>query len=250
MQSVHKFLFDVSFDQAGPPPEPQPEPAPEPVEPVYGEADLAAARREAFAAGKAEGAAEAAAEARAGIERAVSAALTAIAEALPKLIEARAEADRLAVRTAVETAVAIARKLHPELARRHGLDEVEGVLRHCLEERREEPRLVVRIEDGLLGALGARIDPLARSLGFEGRVILLADETIAPGDCRVEWADGGVERSGAALWEEVDAAVGRALAELSSAAPAADDGNDTDNGSDTDNADTADTAAEGRSEPA
>lgn len=212
MQSVHKFLFETSFDQvrpAAPKQAPAPAPAPVPPEPSYTAADLAAAREEAFAAGKDAGATEA----RAGIEQTAADTLSAIERSLSTLLDARAEAGRSFTRAAIETATAMVRKLYPALARRHGLAEVEGVLRQCLEDLRDEPRLVVRVADGLLDALGERLEPLTRSLGFGGRVILLADDSIAPGDCRIEWADGGVERHGPALWKDIDAAIDRALAD-------------------------------------
>jgi flagellar assembly protein FliH len=207
MQSVHKFLFETSFDQVRP--APKQAPAPTPPEPSYTAADLAAAREEAFAAGKDAGATEA----RAGIEQTAADTLSAIERSLSTLLDARAEAGRSFTRAAIETATAMVRKLYPALARRHGLAEEEGVLCQCLEGLRDEPRLVVRVADDLLDALGERLEPLTRSLGFGGRVILLADDSIAPGDCRIEWADGGVERSGPALWTDIDAAIDRALAD-------------------------------------
>ena len=39
---------------------------------------------------------------------------------------------------------------------------------------------------------GSTRSPAAR--GFEGRLVVLAEPEIAPGDCRIEWADGGVVR--------------------------------------------------------
>ena len=224
MPPVHKFLFDTSFDQApvqAPSSKPEAPPAPvEPPEPHFTEADLAAAREQGYAAGQT----AAAAEAQMSIERATATALESIAHALGTLIQAQAEAGDSFVRAALETAVAIVQKLHPELARRHGLAEVEGLLGHCLETLRDEPRLVIRVEDGLLDRLGSQIEALTRSSGFEGRVILLADASIAPGDCRVEWADGGVERNSAALWEDIEAAIRRALADPPGPTPRPQDG--------------------------
>ncbi len=239
MAPVHKFLFDTSFDQVRPPePKPEASSAPvEPPEPSFTESDLAAAREEGVAAGRA----AAAAEAQATIERATATALEDIGRGLDTLIRAQTEAGESFLRTALETAVAITRKLHPELARRHGLVEVEGVLGHCLETLRDEPRLVIRVEDGLLDPLGAQIETLTRSAGFEGRVVLLADETIAPGDCRVEWADGGAERNSAALWEDIETAIRRALADP----PGADEGpQEVPAGGDTPAEDTTDSPAE------
>ncbi len=40
-------------------------------------------------------------------------------------------------------------------------------------------------------------------------MVLFADESLKPEDCRVEWADGGVERDVGRLWREVEQAVAR-----------------------------------------
>ncbi len=34
--------------------------------------------------------------------------------------------------------------------------------------------------------------------GFEGRMVITADAALGSGDCRVEWADGGINRDRAA----------------------------------------------------
>ena len=47
-----------------------------------------------------------------------------------------------------------------------------------------------------------------RAHSFEGRLVVLAEPDIAVGDCRIEWADGGINRDSAAA----DAAIGAAVA--------------------------------------
>ena len=37
----------------------------------------------------------------------------------------------------------------------------------------------------------------------------MPDETLAPGDCRIEWADGGIIRDQAATISAIDEMVGR-----------------------------------------
>ena len=48
--------------------------------------------------------------------------------------------------------------------------------------------------------------------GFAGRLVLRADPALSPGDARIEWADGGVERTPGAVQAEISAAVDRYLA--------------------------------------
>ncbi len=105
----------------------------------------------------------------------------------------------------------VVRKLFPSLAQRHGLDEVEGLVAECLGRLRDEPRVVVRVADELLDPLKAHMDRLSEHSGFEGRVVLLADEGLSDSDVRVEWADGGAERDSGRLWREIDEILARAL---------------------------------------
>ncbi|HZD91309.1 MAG TPA: flagellar assembly protein FliH, partial [Pseudolabrys sp.] len=45
--------------------------------------------------------------------------------------------------------------------------------------------------------------------GFEGRLVVQADAQLAPGDCHIEWAEGGVNRDEAATRATIDELVGR-----------------------------------------
>ena len=74
------------------------------------------------------------------------------------------------------------------------------------------PHLVVRISDGLYEAARERIEMLAKQSGFSGRLVLLADPEIAGGDCKIEWADGGVVLERAAIEAKIGELVGRYMA--------------------------------------
>ena len=50
--------------------------------------------------------------------------------------------------------------------------------------------------------------------------MVLADPQLAPGDCRIEWADGGVNRNEAAILATVEEVVGRYTAARLDAAKA------------------------------
>ena len=48
--------------------------------------------------------------------------------------------------------------------------------------------------------------------GFDGRLAIISDESLAPGDCRVEWADGGIIRDTTATASVIDETVARYIA--------------------------------------
>ncbi|MGB6760386.1 MAG: flagellar assembly protein FliH, partial [Xanthobacteraceae bacterium] len=54
-----------------------------------------------------------------------------------------------------------------------------------------------------------QIEEIARANGFDGRLAIVSDESLAPGDCRVEWADGGIVRDHTATASAIDETVAR-----------------------------------------
>ena len=58
--------------------------------------------------------------------------------------------------------------------------------------------MVVRIAPEIYEIAKAKLEEIAHARGFEGRLVVLAEPELAPGDCRIEWAEGGVEREEAA----------------------------------------------------
>ena len=118
-------------------------------------------------------------------------------------IESRMETE------AVDVAVAVARKLANELIAREPLGEVSALVADCFAQLVSTPHIVVRINDALYEAAHARIEALAKQSGFAGRLIILAEPSIATGDCRIEWADGGVVLERAAIEAKINELVGR-----------------------------------------
>ncbi|MEO0410675.1 MAG: FliH/SctL family protein [Pseudomonadota bacterium] len=76
-----------------------------------------------------------------------------------------------------------------------------------------EARIVVRLAEALVDHIKSRMDEMALEAGFTGKVVLLGDESIAPGDCRIEWANGGIERRAQQIKHDISAAIQTSLAE-------------------------------------
>ena len=196
MGSPAKFLFDNDFAPA----------ARGKLSVTLGEhaaklADAeAAGYRKGFAAAKAE-TAQQAADALARI----AAALDQIGRGLGA-VEARLETE------AVEVAVAVARKLAPELIAREPFAEISALVTDCFVHLVAAPHVVVRVNDGLDQTAREGLDAITHASGFDGRLVVLGEPDIAPGDCRIAWADGGVRRSLAATQGAIDQAVGRYIA--------------------------------------
>jgi flagellar assembly protein FliH len=200
-----KFMFDVDFAAGS-------EPARRGITPAAHEAALAEARAKAYRDGVAAALAEAEARSAVALER-IAASLEDAARGLAA-IEARLEAE------AVEVAVAVARKLAPELIAREPLAEIAALARGCFAQLVAAPHVVVRVSDALHAPAREQLEQTARRHGFDGRLIVLGEPEIAPGDCRIEWADGGIVRDRAAT----DAAIAEAVNRYAAARRAAFEG--------------------------
>src|ERR1700688_3427009 len=121
-------------------------------------------------------------------------------------IETRMETE------AVDVAVAVARKLCSELVAAEPLGEITGLVSDCFSHLVSAPHLVVRINDSLYEAARERLERLTKQSGFAGRLVILAEPDIETGDCKIEWADGGVVLERAAIEAKINELVGRYMA--------------------------------------
>jgi flagellar assembly protein FliH len=223
MAVVRKFLFDNDFGEApqstvgsarakgGAMPTAPSAPVAPPPPPMFTEAEMQGACDVARRQGEEAGTARGRSEAVTAFDKQVAATLSAIAQQTATIAKSVA-AEAQAAGKSVDLAVAIVRKLHPALVERQGLAEIESVLGQCLESLKQEPRLVAYVHSARLDALQERLAQLSASTGFEGRVVLIADETMGESDCRVEWADGGVEREAGRIWRAIEETLNRYIA--------------------------------------
>ena len=90
--------------------------------------------------------------------------------------------------------LSIARKILPTFTSQNGLQEIETLVNNTIQEMAREPRLVVRVHESEFDTLNTRIQEIATRRAYHGKVIVLADNDVVSGDCRIEWADGGISR--------------------------------------------------------
>lgn len=208
MASKAKYLFDMPFDGSKPRVERSYAPKPPPAK--FSAEDIEAAKMAAYAEGEAAGREAAYGEHQRNLEQALGNITTMLAE-----IAGAEERSRVAARKeAVEVAAAIARKLAGRLIARQPQDEIEALVLRCMDDMRDEPRLVVRANESVVQLLDTRLDQLIAQSGFGGKLVLVPDNAMASTDCRIDWADGSAERQQNALDQEVDQAVERYVAGL------------------------------------
>jgi flagellar assembly protein FliH len=189
-----KFLFDQDFavGAAG-------KPGAQPEHAIILREAESKGFREGFAAAEQEGNAVAA--------RRTAEALQQIGGALERLARGFATLEQRLETESLEVAVAIARKLAPALVSREPFAEIAALAAECFKQLAAAPHVVVRVNDALHETARAELGHLARARGFEGRLVVVAEPEIAAGDCKIEWADGGVVRDMA----KTETAIGNAV---------------------------------------
>ncbi|MGH6770544.1 MAG: FliH/SctL family protein [Xanthobacteraceae bacterium] len=192
-----KFLFENDFAKGGGDRTPS-------IPNVEHQAKL----KEVESAAHARGVEEGKAAAKADADARAAATLERIAKAIEgldknlKAVETRLEIE------AVEVAVAVAGKLAPELVAREPFAEIAALATDCFRHLVAAPHVAVRVNDAQHEMAREKLEEVARRCGLESRLVVLAEPEIAPGDCRIEWADGGINRDA----EAIAAVIGQAVA--------------------------------------
>lgn len=181
-----KFLFDIDFAPA--PKAPTAMPVSE-HKTLLAEAETRGYRN-GFQAAETEMRADAARRLAVALEQ-IGRTLDQLASGLPA-IESRLETE------AVEVAVSVANKLSPALIAREPFAEIAALVTECFRHLVAAPHVVIRIGEKIYPSAREKLEEIARQRGFEGRLVVLAEPDIAEGDCRIEWADGGINRDRAA----------------------------------------------------
>lgn len=193
MANATKFLFGTDFRQP---------PAPAPKD----DKAIAEAESRGYARGLADGLRQAETEAQvrlAETQARVAAALEQAAQVVGALLS-DVEAHRTETEVlAVEFAMTLARKLAGQALAREPLEAIADAASQTFQHLRGVPHLVVRVNDALVDPVDRLIQGMARERGFDGRLVTLGDPEIAPGDVRLEWADGGVVRDQARIEDAV-----------------------------------------------
>lgn len=185
MAEMAKFLFDTVFDQEETPLNPA---APRTEKTYWSTDERNQARSEGFESGRQTGINEANATTAAQS----AAALDSIATNINTLVS-ELETQREHIRSeGIVLANMIARSLASNLIQREPLHEIEALFSEALGFLPDTPHIVVRLNEELLEDAKDKLEIVATERGFQGKLILLAQSDISAGDCRIEWAQGGI----------------------------------------------------------
>lgn len=137
--------------------------------------------------------------------------LTACLDAIAARLEVAAIEMRRLEDTARTEALAFARIFASKLAGRMietaPLQAIEATAKAIFNDLRGTPHVAVRVSPSLVDSCKTRIGLLMRENGLEAKLFVFPDPDIAAGDCRIEWADGGIVRDSAKLEALIDRSV-------------------------------------------
>jgi flagellar assembly protein FliH len=167
-------------------------------------AALQEAEQRGFAQGVAEGRRQGAAEADAQL----AAVMRRLAEGAGSLLSGLGARQAQIEEEALAFAVALGRKLAGKALAAQPLDAIADAARTSFEHLRGVPHLVVRVNAALVESIEVRVQRMSRDHGYEGRLVVIGEPDIAPGDARIEWADGGIVRD----QSRIEAAVAQIVA--------------------------------------
>jgi flagellar assembly protein FliH len=197
MTKPTKFLFSNDFRQ--------------PAQTPRDTTALAEAEARGYMRGLADGQRQVEAEAQirhAEAQSRMAAALERLAEAAGAILATVdghcAETEALALSFATE----LGRKLAGQALAREPLTAIAETAAETFQHLRGVPHLVVRVSDALVEPVDQLVQSMARERGFDGRIVILGEPEIAPGDVRLEWADGGMVRDRKRIAAAVDHILG------------------------------------------
>jgi len=200
-----KFLFNLSFDdEVGCPLGEREKP-----KPTYSQEQIDEARKESYESGFNAGQ-------KAMMEdqqQRMNVLLAQIDQHVGHLAQSSQEEWQTQLGQLQQIALVIARKIMPTYVQRYGVEEIETIVDRIVAEMSREPRLVIRVSENQFDEVSAKINEITANQAYAGKVVILGDADLGESDCRVEWADGGIERDLRMIWEDID----RVMSEIQSA---------------------------------
>lgn len=179
----------------------------EPPPPMFSEAELEAAKKKAFDAGKNEGLQESKAS---RAEKATNL-LEVIAADFKILFEAEDRREKTYERESVNLSLNIFRKLFPAYYERHGMDELKKGITEILQKHAGQKRISIAVAPEVQPAIENLLESLSKTeslLAFD----IKADDKLRPQACKLAWEDGGAIKDTESLAQEIETILQQVLA--------------------------------------
>lgn len=204
-QPIKKFLFDLNcFDE--------PDPVdPADIAPTFSEEQLSAARAEGYAEGHATGTAEGKSEAtRVAVqsrEQLTANTLRTISESFTMLFAAEYDREKTYEQEAVRLTLSALQKLFPVLNQRFGQEEIRQVIMSVLESSARRSMITIEVSTDDAQSIESMLAAHWSDPEAAPRYRVLAQPDLHPGQCRMNWEDGGAVRDAQRLADKITQAL-------------------------------------------
>ncbi|AVX03431.1 FliH/SctL family protein [Maritalea myrionectae] len=138
----------------------------------------------------------------------------------------KAQNEHLA--TAAQMGATVGKKLAAHLVAAQPETEIKALLTDSLSTLGKAGHVAIRCNEELSTHIKEIAEEHAANSGFEGRLIILGEPDIPPGDCRIEWSDGGLVREFATIAEQIEGKVAQYVQAKTGRAPHPETANATD----------------------
>ena len=135
-----------------------------------------------------EGANAARTEEQARLARAIEALTATLSQTAARLGHIEAKASSEALKFALEFST----MLSGTLVSQSPTAPIEAAARKVFGDLRGVPHVAVRVSPDLVEPAREKLSRIARDIGLDAKMIVLGEPEIMTGDCRIEWADGGI----------------------------------------------------------
>lgn len=169
--------------------------------PVFSAEEMEAARQSSFDQGRLKGLNEA----NASREQTIANTLQQIAAQFAVMFAGEQEREMRYEQEAVLLTLRTLEKLFPAMNEKIGAFEAEQAVRKVLKSAADQSEISIRIHPDFTGDIEAIVAPLRNKDVNPPTFHIIGDAALAPGDCRLSWADGGAVRDAAFLARTIKA---------------------------------------------
>ena len=192
MTNTEKFTFDMIFDATG---EVLQE-APKPKKRSYLPAEVEEIRTEAHAEGSR--------SAQAMADQAVASSLKQMAAVIESLFHILDQEVDVIRTEAAQLALAIGSKIAGQALADKPTDALEEIIQECLSNLRSEPHVHIQVHPDHAEAIKGRLEETLIGRTFNGEVHINASDGLSETDVKIEWAQGGIEKSTQELVQSIN----------------------------------------------
>lgn len=188
MNDIKKFLFDLhDFDEESLAKKRKAKAPPPP--PTFSEAEIEAARAEAYQKGRIAGIDEE----RRSLNQKINDTVSGFQAQFASLLAQENARNTRFVDDTIALVLDALEKAFPVIYNAGKGDEMEAFLKSQITAHIKTPSIEVRVNPAMKAEIEARMDTLLTRMSLSGRWTVMPDENVPEGHCKILWASGGAE---------------------------------------------------------